>query len=57
MLLGPTTLDDQARIQTVHAQHAEIIDAIRSSDQAAAGKAADAHLQTSLRHRLKGLQK
>ena len=56
MLLGPTTLDDEARIQTVHTQHAHIIDAIKSADQTAAGQAAEDHLQTSLRHRLKVLK-
>lgn len=53
MLLGPTTLDDAARIKMVSAQHAQIIKAISAGDQAAAGAAADIHLQTSLRHRLK----
>lgn len=53
MLLGPTTLDDEARIKTVSSQHAQIIAAIRAGDQKAAGEAADVHLQTSLRHRLK----
>ena len=53
MLLGPTTLADAARITTVCDQHAVIIDAIRNRDAAAAGSAATAHLETSLRHRLK----
>ncbi len=53
MLLGPTTLDDAARIRTVSTQHAQIIKAISAGDQAAAGTAANIHLQTSLRHRLK----
>lgn len=53
MLLGPTTLDDEARIKTVSNQHAKIITAIRAGNQEAAGDAAEAHLQTSLRHRLK----
>ena len=57
MLLGPTTLDDEARIKTVCAQHARIIEAIRAGDQTAAGDAAEAHLQTSLRHRLKGMDR
>jgi len=57
MLLGPTTLDDEARIKTVSAQHARSIEAIRAGDQTAAGDAAEAHLQTSLRHRLKGLDR
>lgn len=53
MLLGPTTLDDEARIKTVTAQHAAILTALRAGDPEAAGAAAEAHLQTSLRHRLK----
>jgi len=56
LLLGPTTLDDEARIKTVTSQHAKIIDAIGAGDQEAAGDTAQAHLQTSLRHRLKVLQ-
>jgi DNA-binding FadR family transcriptional regulator len=57
MLLGPTTLDDEARIKAVSAQHARIIEAIRAGDQTAAGDTAEAHLQTSLRHRLKGMDR
>lgn len=53
LLLGPTTLADEARIKTVCQQHEDIIDAIRSGDALAAGGAAETHLQTSLRHRLK----
>ena len=53
MLLGETTLDDAARIGTVCRQHQDIIDAIRSGDADEAGAAAEAHLETSLRHRLK----
>ena len=52
LLLGPTTLADDARISTVIGQHGLIIDAISAGDQDAAGAAAEAHLQTSLRHRL-----
>ncbi|WP_299724248.1 GntR family transcriptional regulator [uncultured Tateyamaria sp.] len=55
MLLGPTTLDDPARIALVSEQHELILDAIEDGDVAAAGDAAEAHLQTSLIHRLKGL--
>jgi len=55
ILLGPTTLDDEARIKTVNSQHAQIIAAINAGDQQGAGDAAEAHLQTSLRHRLKVL--
>ena len=53
MLLGETTLDDAARIRTVCHQHQDIIDAIRAGDVEAAGASAEAHLQTSLRHRLR----
>lgn len=56
MLLGPTTLDDPARIKVVTAQHQDIIDAIAQGDAAAAGAAAATHLQTSLRHRLRVLR-
>lgn len=55
MLLGPTTLADEARISTVCHQHQCIFDAIRAGDVQAAGTSAEAHLQTSLRHRLKVL--
>lgn len=56
MLLGPTTLADAERIATVNRQHSAIIDAIRARDTEAAGTSAEAHLQTSLRHRLKTLR-
>jgi len=55
MLMGPTTLDDPARIAVVSKQHAAILDAIAAGDAQAAGDAAEAHLQTSLVHRLKTL--
>ncbi|MEM6304886.1 MAG: GntR family transcriptional regulator [Pseudomonadota bacterium] len=53
LLLGPTTLVDAQRIAVVTGEHAEIIAAIRAGDAAAAGAAAQAHLQTSLRYRLR----
>lgn len=56
LLLGPTTLADEERIAVVCRQHQAIIDAIRSRDEEAAGAAAEAHLETSLRHRLSVLQ-
>lgn len=56
MLLGPTTLADAGRIRTVCKQHHDIIDAIRAGDPAAAGASAEAHLQTSMRHRLGALR-
>ncbi len=52
LLLGPTTLADEERIAVVCRQHQSILDAVRAGDAAAAAAAAEAHLQTSLRHRL-----
>lgn len=52
LLLGPTTLADEERITVVCRQHQAIIDAIQAQDEEAAGAAAQAHLETSLRHRL-----
>jgi DNA-binding GntR family transcriptional regulator len=56
LLLGPTTLADEARITVVHDQHREILEALRAGDAPAAGRAAETHLNTSLRHRLKVMQ-
>lgn len=53
ILLGPTTMADESRVDTVFDQHNAIIAAIQSGDAEAAGGAAEAHLQTSLRFRLK----
>ncbi|APX12170.1 GntR family transcriptional regulator [Tateyamaria omphalii] len=55
MLMGPTTLADQERIKVVTAQHDDILTAIAAGDATAAGEAAEAHLQTSLRYRLRAL--
>ena len=55
MLLGPTTYTDETRIDTVVGQHESIVRALRKSDSEAAGAAAEMHLQTSLRYRLKAL--
>ena len=52
LLLGPTTYTDEQRIEVVVVQHREIIAGLRNRDAEAAGAAAEAHLQTSLRHRL-----
>lgn len=52
LLLGPTTLADEERVAVVCRQHQAIVDAIREQDEEAAGAAAQAHLETSLRHRL-----
>lgn len=56
MLLGPTTLGDEARVKDVCHQHSLIVDAIRASDEEAAGAAAEAHLQSSLRQRLSAMR-
>ena len=53
MLLGPTTYTDLGRIEEVAAQHSRIIEALRARNAQAAGDAAEAHLQASLRYRLK----
>ncbi|MEM8630916.1 MAG: GntR family transcriptional regulator [Pseudomonadota bacterium] len=55
ILLGPTTFTHDTRIDEVAAQHASIVAALRDEDPEAAGAAAEAHLQTSLRHRLRAL--
>lgn len=55
LLLGPTTFTDTARIDTVVQQHSAIIEALDAGDPEAAGAAAEAHLQTSLRVRLQAL--
>ena len=56
LLLGPTTLADEARINVVYDQHREILEALRAGDVSKAGAAAEAHLNTSLCHRLKVMQ-
>ncbi|TCD13306.1 GntR family transcriptional regulator [Oricola cellulosilytica] len=55
LLLGPTTYSDPERVDVVVAEHRMIVDALRTRDAKAAGEAAEAHLQNSLRYRLKGL--
>ena len=55
LLLGPTTYTDPDRIDVVVRQHRAIIAALRERDAEAAGAATEAHLQTSLLHRLKGV--
>lgn len=57
MLMGPTTLADTDRISVVTAQHDDILDAIAAGDIDAAGAAAEVHLQTSLRYRLRALNR
>ncbi|MEM6478587.1 MAG: GntR family transcriptional regulator [Pseudomonadota bacterium] len=55
LLLGPTTYTDETRIDVVVRQHQSIVDALRAGDIEGAGAAAEAHLTTSLRQRLKAL--
>ncbi|MEM6385231.1 MAG: GntR family transcriptional regulator [Pseudomonadota bacterium] len=55
LLLGPTTFTDAERIDIVVQQHNAIIEALDARDAEAAGAAAEAHLQTSLRVRLGAL--
>ena len=55
LLLGPTTFSDKDRIAVVVREHRDIVDAMRQGDAEAAGAAAEAHLQTSLRYRLRAL--
>lgn len=52
MLMGPTTLAGSERLEVVTGQHTEILQGLRAGDPDRAGDAAEAHLQTSLRHRL-----
>lgn len=54
ILMGPTTFSAPERIDVVVREHRAITDALRAGDGAAAAAAAEAHLQTSLTHRLKG---
>jgi len=53
ILLGITTFTDEERIDIVVQQHQAVIDALRARDSDRAGIAAETHLQTSLRKRLK----
>lgn len=55
LLLGPTTFTDAGRVDVVVTQHGAIIDALAARDADAAGRAAETHLETSLRVRLKAL--
>lgn len=55
LLLGPTTFTDEARVDVVVQQHQSIVDALRNGDVETAGAAAEAHLNVSLRQRLRAL--
>ncbi|MEL7097737.1 MAG: GntR family transcriptional regulator [Pseudomonadota bacterium] len=56
VLLGSTTIESPARSEEVAAQHEGIIAALRARDGDAAAAAMEAHMQTSLVHRLKDLR-
>lgn len=55
LLLGPTTYSDVDRVDVVVSEHQKIIDALKARDPEAAASAAEAHLQNSLRTRLRAL--
>ncbi|MBX2806348.1 MAG: GntR family transcriptional regulator [Hyphomicrobiales bacterium] len=55
MLLGPTTYSNPDRHNVVVSEHAAIIAALRLRDKAGAAAAVNAHLQSSLRYRLRML--
>lgn len=55
LLLGPTTYHTPGRMDVVVSEHRDIIDGLRRGDPEAAANAAEAHLQTSLRDRLKAI--
>ena len=52
LLIGPTTYTDPDRVDVVVNEHNSIIKALSARDANAAGAAAEAHLQNSLRYRL-----
>ena len=52
LLLGPTTLQDEERVELVVDQHQQIVDALKARNADAAGAAAEVHLQTSLKARI-----
>ena len=52
LLIGPTTYTDPERIDVVVNEHNNMIKALSARDAEAAGAAAEAHLQNSLRYRL-----
>jgi DNA-binding GntR family transcriptional regulator len=55
ILLGKTTLETSARVETVVQQHTQIIDALGAGDQDGASTAMRTHMETSLDHRLQAL--
>jgi DNA-binding GntR family transcriptional regulator len=55
ILLGKTTLETSARVETVVMQHAQIIDELDAGDQDGASAAMRQHMETSLDHRLQAL--
>ena len=55
ILLGKTTLETSARVETVVQQHTQIIDALGAGDQDGASTAMRRHMETSLDHRLQAM--
>jgi DNA-binding FadR family transcriptional regulator len=55
ILLGKTTLETSARVETVVQQHTQIIDALGAGNQDGASTAMRTHMETSLDHRLQAL--
>jgi DNA-binding GntR family transcriptional regulator len=56
ILLGQTTLETPERVKSVNLQHIDIIDALSKGDAKEAAVAMSVHMETSLDHRLGGLQ-
>ena len=56
ILLGQTTLETPERVKTVCNQHDAIIAALAGGDGAKAAEAMSTHMETSLDHRLGGLE-
>ncbi|OJI93736.1 DNA-binding GntR family transcriptional regulator [Planktotalea frisia] len=55
ILLGKTTLETDARVATVVAQHADIIEALKAANPDDAADKMRQHMEASLDHRLKAL--
>ncbi len=56
IVLGDTTLETPTRVKTVVEQHQTIIDALKAGNGSQAAEAMSLHMETSLDHRLRGLQ-
>jgi DNA-binding GntR family transcriptional regulator len=53
MLLGPTTLSNDARVKSAHEEHKALVGAIERRDAAAAEAAARHHIRSAARERLR----